>query len=67
MGAEQCAEALPEDDGRSKDADYNQKHGKINNSHQYGTEQKTETDKQCVFEHGANRIIESGKKREYIH
>ena len=38
-----------------------------NNSHQYSTEQKTETDKQCVFEHGANRIIESGKKREYIH
>ena len=67
IGAEQGAESFPEDDSRCKDTDDNKQHDEINDCHQYRTEQKTDANKQRIFEHSANRIVKTGEKRENIH
>ena len=65
--AEQRTESFSKDDSRSEDADHNQQHRKVNDCHQYGAEQETDADKQCIFEHCADCIVESCKEREDIH
>ncbi len=67
VGTEQRAQPFPENHSRGKEPYHDQQHYKIDDSHQCGAEQKTDADKQSVFEHRADRIVKSGQKREDIH
>ncbi len=67
VGTEQRAQPFPENHSRGKEPYHDQQHYKIDDSHQCGTEQKTDADKHRVFEHRADRIVKSGQKRKDIH